>query len=63
MKKEVFFKKFVRALKDLGYHVTYSVVNCVDYGVPKKRKWLVLLASLYGLIGLISQTHIFTMIY
>lgn len=57
LEKQMIFKKFVRALKEFGYHVTYSIVNCVDYGVPQKRKRLVLLASLYGPIGLIPQTH------
>lgn len=57
LEKQMIFKKFVSSLKDLGYHVSYSIVNCVDYGVPQKRKRLVLLASLYGPIDLIPQTH------
>ena len=28
------FRQFVRGLKDLDYHVSYSVVFCPDYGVP-----------------------------
>lgn len=55
-KKEI-FKGFVNALKGLGYFVNYSVVNCVDYGVPQKRNRLVLLASQYGSIDLIPTTH------
>lgn len=55
-KKEI-FKDFVGTLKELGYFVNYSVINCVNYGVPQKRNRLVLLASQYGEINLIPITH------
>ena len=32
------FKKFVRALKSLGYNVNYEVLNAKDYNVPQDRK-------------------------
>lgn len=35
-KKEI-FKEFVSILRELGYFVSYSVVNCMDYGVPQKE--------------------------
>ena len=41
----------------LGYFVHYEVVNCPDYGIPQKRKRLVLLASKFGEIRLIPKTH------
>lgn len=48
---------FVDSLKNEGYHVKYQVVYCPDYGVPQTRKRLVLLASRFGEIELISPTH------
>jgi DNA (cytosine-5)-methyltransferase 1 len=48
------FLSFIKTLKKLGYHYTYSIVNCVDYGIPQTRKRLVLLASRYGPISLLS---------
>lgn len=46
------FQNFVRALKKEGFHVSHSVVNCTDYGVPQSRQRLVLLASKLGPIEL-----------
>ncbi len=48
---------FVDGLKNEGYYVKYQVVYCPDYGVPQTRKRLVLLASRFGKIELISPTH------
>lgn len=56
-KKAPVFEDFVANLRDLGYHVHYEVVNCPDYGIPQKRKRLVLLASKLGEISLIPKTH------
>ncbi|HAP96082.1 MAG TPA: DNA methyltransferase, partial [Chryseobacterium sp.] len=39
------------------YHIHYEIVNCPDYGIPQKRKRLILLASKLGEIKLISKTH------
>ncbi len=52
------FHRFVRDLKDLGYEVTRFIVRCEDYGVPQKRRRLVLLASKHGAISLLKPTHI-----
>lgn len=49
--------EFVGALKSAGYHVKWEEVRCTDYGVPQKRKRLVLLASLLGPIELPAPTH------
>lgn len=51
------FEEFVNFLKDSGYSVSHSNVFCPDYGIPQKRRRLVLLASKYGNIQLIPKTH------
>jgi DNA (cytosine-5)-methyltransferase 1 len=51
------FKNFIKTLKGEGYHVSYSIVDCVKYGVPQTRKRLVLFASTFGDISIIPQTH------
>ena len=51
------FKDFVSFLKQNGYFVSHSNVYCPDYGIPQKRRRLVLLASKYGEISLIPKTH------
>lgn len=51
------FDEFINGLTQLKYHVSYKVVDCVDYGVPQTRKRLVLLASLLGEISLVPKTH------
>ena len=57
LKEEKVFKDFVKALDFLGYRISYSVVNCADYGVPQNRHRLVLMASKVGNIGLIRPSH------
>ncbi len=54
---EQVFHDFIHTLRDLNYMVSWSVVNCPDYGVPQYRKRLVLLASNLGDIALIPPTH------
>lgn len=51
------FKDFVEFLEQKKYFVSYSNVYCPDYGIPQKRRRLVLLASKYGEINLIPKTH------
>lgn len=51
------FNDFVEKLKVNSYHVWYKIVYSPDYGIPQKRKRLVLLASKYGEIKLIPPTH------
>lgn len=56
-KKAPVFQDFVSTLSSLGYKVHYQIVNCTEYGMPQKRKRLVLLASKLGEIELIPKTH------
>jgi len=35
-------KVIVKALIDIGYHVQYSVLNALDYGLPQKRERVVI---------------------
>lgn len=51
------FTNFVHKLQKSGYHVSFKNVFCPDYGIPQKRRRLVLLASRFGDIFLIPPTH------
>lgn len=51
------FKDFIKTLEDNNYYVSWSVVNCVHYGIPQRRVRLVLLASQLGEIKIIEKTH------
>ena len=53
------FHKFVSILRKNGYFLWYDVVDCSAYGLPQRRRRLVLLASKYGEISLLSpeETH------
>jgi DNA (cytosine-5)-methyltransferase 1 len=51
------FEDFVCFLKVNGFHVSFSNVYCPAYGVPQKRRRLVLLASRFGQIELLPRTH------
>lgn len=48
------FEQFVSSLESKDYNVTYSVVNCLEYGIPQQRERLVLLASRLGPIQIIA---------
>lgn len=51
------FTSFLKVLENNGYHYKYEVVDVSEFGVPQKRKRLVLLASKFGEIQLIKRTH------
>ena len=57
LSREQVFIDFVQNLRELEYVVSWSIVNCPDYGIPQYRKRLVLLASNLGNIELIAPTH------
>jgi DNA (cytosine-5)-methyltransferase 1 len=56
-KKAPVFMDFVNNLQTQGYFVWNEIIYAPDYGIPQKRKRLVLLASKFGKISLISATH------
>lgn len=51
------FNEFVDELKNHGYEVKHNIVFCPNYGIPQKRKRLVLLASKLGKIDIISKNQ------
>ncbi len=57
VEKHVVYDDFVAALGKCGYRVWHGVVDCSDYGLPQRRRRMVLLASLIGPIELIERTH------
>ncbi|WP_428118694.1 DNA cytosine methyltransferase [Candidatus Poriferisodalis sp.] len=51
------FSDFVKALTDAGYWVHHETVDAADYGLPQRRRRIVLLASLNGPLTLGAPTH------
>lgn len=45
LKRKDVFSDFVDTLENARYHVVYDVLDCSRYGVPQRRKRLVLLAA------------------
>lgn len=55
---EDIFKEFLQVLEDNNYYVSYKIVNAAEYGVPQRRRRLLLLASKLGSIDFIAPTHL-----
>lgn len=55
--KRPIFLNLIKELKELGYNVDWKIVFCPDYGLPQRRKRLVLLASRLGTIKVPEPTH------
>ena len=54
LQKQNVFDDFLQSLKNCNFHVSYSIVDCSKYGIPQKRRRLVLLASRFGEINLLK---------
>lgn len=52
------FSRFCKKLLKEGYKITFEVLNVGDYGVPQRRKRLILLASKLGEVSLASKLSI-----
>lgn len=50
------FSEMLRALKKMGYYIEFGFINAKDYGVPQRRKRLVLIGSLLGQINIEQET-------
>lgn len=51
------FTRFIRLLKNLNYSFDFGIVMAYHYGVPQRRRRLVLLASRLGSIKIPEPTH------
>lgn len=51
------FQDFVQLLRHLEYRLNYDVIDSQDYGVPQRRRRLVLIASRLGEIKFPPKTH------
>lgn len=51
------FARFCKTLRATGYHVAHAVVDCQGYGVPQRRRRLLILASRLGEIAIPATTH------
>ncbi len=58
LKKHTVFKDFVEGLEREGYFVSWYILYAPDYGVPQKRRRLVLFASKFGRIEKPKVTHL-----
>ena len=46
------YQKFKRELTEAGYEIADGIISCTDFGVPQKRRRLVMLGSLLGAIDM-----------
>ena len=51
------FDVLLKELKKLKYHVDYRIVNVKDYGVPQRRRRMVLVGSRLGEISVAKETN------
>ncbi|WP_321815672.1 MULTISPECIES: DNA cytosine methyltransferase [unclassified Paraburkholderia] len=58
LRTQSIFDDFLSVLRRSGYFVTHQIVNAADYGVPQRRKRLVLIASKHGNVRLLSPEEL-----
>ena len=51
------FERLLRHLESLGYETNWSILQVADYGVPQRRRRLVMLAGLGFTISMPKPTH------
>jgi len=56
MRAHAVFGDFLDRLQRAQYHISYGIVGAADYGVPQRRRRLLLLASRIGPIEMIGPT-------
>lgn len=56
-KKGDVFDQLLKIIRGAGYKVQWQIARCEDYGVPQRRRRLVVLASRHGLPGKLQATH------
>lgn len=50
-------KVILKSLKQLGYHVQYSVLNALDFGLPQKRERVVIVGHLEPIMFTFPSAH------
>lgn len=48
--KKPIFKRLIKELREMGYEVAQKIVFCPDYGLPQRRRRIIVLASKLGKI-------------
>lgn len=56
-KQGTVFERFKEIIEDAGYAVRFQVAKCEFYGVPQRRRRLVVVASRHGLPPALKITH------
>ena len=57
IKNYYLFDVLIKELKQLKYNVDYRIVNVKDYGVPQRRRRMVLVGSRLGQIAVAEETN------
>jgi DNA (cytosine-5)-methyltransferase 1 len=57
LRRHFAFGRFVGDLERGGYEVSQFMVFCPDYGIPQRRRRLVVFGSKFGKVELIPKTH------